>query len=49
MIAWIYLVSTLVLFIIGATFQIKKYLKKDEKKDNNNLQAKLSNDYHGYN
>lgn len=48
MMAWIYLGGTLLLFIIGASFQYKKYINSDEKNDNK-VKAKFADDYHGYN
>ena len=46
--AWVYLGGTLLLFIIGASFQYKKYINEDEKKQNSK-KAKAIDDYHGYN
>lgn len=44
--AWVYLGGTVLLFIIGATFQYKKYSKEDDEKKK---KAKIADDYHGYN
>jgi len=45
--AWVYLGGTLLLFIIGASFQYKKYINADQK-DEKNAKAKFADDYHGY-
>ena len=46
--AWVYLGGTVLLFIIGASFQYRKYINQEEKNEKQ-AKAKLTDDYHGYN